>query len=188
MQLEKTLLNLGLAAKDIEQFSSIFTERISIKSGQYVIKTGQTAKWMGIVLSGGLRYFYTNPEGDEITCCAALSGDFITSLPSFIRGVPSLENIKAYKDSELIIAHKRQWDELLLNNQNISTIWSKSMENLYIESQERVHNLIVFNAAERYEWLCKHQERFFSEVPDKYLASILGITPRHLSRLRAKRK
>jgi CRP/FNR family transcriptional regulator, anaerobic regulatory protein len=188
MQTQNKLRDLGLQEADIQQLTSIFTERISIKSGDFFVQNGQMVKGMGLILSGTFRFFYVNQAGEEITVWAILQGDFITSLSSFMRDVPARENIKAIKDSEVLIAPKKLWEELLNSNQNIKNIWLKSVEDLYLGMEERVHNLIVYDAEQRYEWMCKNQNHFIAEIPDKYVASMLGITPRHLSRLRAKRK
>jgi CRP/FNR family transcriptional regulator, anaerobic regulatory protein len=188
MQTQKKLRDLGLEDSDIAQVVSIFTKKISLKSGEFFVQKGQIVDGIGLIISGGFRFFYVNQASEEITVWATLGGDFVTSLASFMRGMPARENIKAMKDSEVLIASKKQWEELLDSNQKIKNIWLKSVENLYLSMEERVHNLIVYNAEQRYEWMCKNQSHFIAEIPDKYIASMLGITPRHLTRIRAKRK
>jgi hypothetical protein len=54
--------------------------------------------------------------------------------------------------------------------------------------EERVSSLIALNAKNRFEYLRNRYPKLVMNVPDKYLASILGIEPRHLSRLRADKK
>jgi CRP/FNR family transcriptional regulator, anaerobic regulatory protein len=188
MLFQKTLREFGLQEPDIEQVMNAFKEEIKFKNGEYFIQNGETVKGMGFILEGAFRYFYLSNEGEEKTCWASFQGDFITSISSLVRQQPTRENMQAMKDSTIVFAPKKDWDNLLNQNQNIKNIWLKSIEANYIGMEERVHNLIVFNAEQRYEWMCRNQSRFINEIPDKYIASMLGITPRHLTRLRAKRK
>lgn len=188
MLFQKILRDLGVQDADIQQLMSIFTERIKFKNGNFFIRSGEIARGMGFVEEGAFRHFYYGSEGDELTHWVSLQGTFLTSMVSFMNHTPSLGNIQAIKDSTIIYTKKEDLDELLKKNQAIQSIWHKSVERLFTSMEQRIHNLIVFNAEQRYEWMCKNQSRFIAEIPDKYLASILGITPRHLSRLRAKRK
>ncbi|NOS91025.1 MAG: Crp/Fnr family transcriptional regulator, partial [Cyclobacteriaceae bacterium] len=47
---------------------------------------------------------------------------------------------------------------------------------------------ILLSAADRYEKMMAKEPLLIREIPLQYLASILGVTPRHLSRIRAKVK
>ena len=76
------LANSGLDTHQIEIFSSIFTEKKILKSGDYFVKEGQIANYLGFVIKGTCRYFHNTFGGDEITRWMALENDFTTSLPS----------------------------------------------------------------------------------------------------------
>jgi hypothetical protein len=98
--MQQIFKELGLPKADIDQFESIFTERISFENGQFFIEEGAIVKGIGFITKGAFRYFYYN-EGEEITRWVSLEGDFITSLSSFIDRKPTTENIQAMKESEL---------------------------------------------------------------------------------------
>lgn len=183
--MRQTLTKLGLSTTDIDQFESIFTNKMSFENGQFFLEEGKTAKGIGFIKKGAFRYFYYN-EGEEITRWVSLEGDFVTSLASFIGKKPTNENIVAMKDSEILFATKEKWDDLLTKNETLRHLWLKNMEELYIGMENRVYQLIALKAEQRYRWMCKNQPHFIAHVPDKYLASMLGITPRHLTRLRRK--
>ena len=70
----------------------------------------------------------------------------------------------------------------------VRDFWTRSIEYYLIGMEARVYSLIALNAKSRYEQLLKDYPLLVSEVPNKYLASILGIESRHLSRLRASKK
>lgn len=183
---KETLISFSLTNADTQQLENIFTEKISLANGNFFIKENEVVDGIGFIVKGSCRYFY-NINGNEITRWVSLEGEFITSLSSFIYRNPTNENIQAIRDTEIIFAKKQAWDELLGTNEALRRLWTHKMEALYVGMEERVHILITLNAEQRYKWMFENQPKFIAEVPDKYLASMLGITPRHLTRLRSKR-
>lgn len=178
------LSNAGLSEPQIEKFNSIFTEKIQLKSGEYFVKEGQISNYLGLIVKGACRYFHNTLNGDEITRWVALENDFTTSLSSFIMGQASFESIQAIKPTEILLAQKADWDLLYAENEFIRVLWTKRIEEEYLGMEKRVTMFITRNADERYQWILDFKPEFLSEVPDKYVADMLGITPRHLSRLR----
>jgi CRP/FNR family transcriptional regulator, anaerobic regulatory protein len=183
--MREILTKFGLQKADIEQFESIFTETIHFDNGQFFIEDGKIAKGIGFITKGAFRFFYYH-EGEEITRWVSLEGDFVTSLSSFLYKKPTNENIIAMRESEILFATKEKWDELFNKNEDLRYFWMKNMEEFYIGMENRVYQLIALKAEQRYKWMCENQPHFIAQVPDKYLASMLGITPRHLTRLRRK--
>jgi CRP/FNR family transcriptional regulator, anaerobic regulatory protein len=182
-KMRQILTKLGLQEEDIIQMESILTDNIHFESGQYFLKEGKMAKGIGFITKGAFRYFY-NCEGEEVTRWVSLEGDFVTSLSSYIDNKPTNENIIAMKESEILFATKEKWEALFNKNEKLRQFWLKNIEEMYVGMENRVYQLIALKAEQRYKWMCTHQPQFIAEVPDKYLASMLGITPRHLTRLR----
>ncbi len=77
------------------------------------------------------------------------------------------------------------WNTLYANNSFTRQFWVKTMESNYVGMENSVFNLIALDTEQRYQWMLENYPRINHEVPDKYIASMLGITPRHLSRIRA---
>ncbi|HMP99501.1 MAG TPA: Crp/Fnr family transcriptional regulator, partial [Cyclobacteriaceae bacterium] len=82
---------------------------------------------------------------------------------------------------------KTVWVNLYEKHPFLQRFWLKTIEYNYIGMEERVFHQIALSAEQRYQWMLENYPRFNKEVPAKYIASMLGITPRHLSRIRAKR-
>ena len=57
-------------------------------------------------------------------------------------------------------------------------------EQQYLELERRIFQLQKSSAAQRYADLVRHQPAYVKLIPLQYLASYLGITQRHLSRIR----
>ena len=166
-----------------EILESLFNERSELKKGDFFHQSGTVCNRIGILQSGMLKYFYINNEGEEIVRWMALPGDYVISLSSFITETASFENIVAVKPASLLVMSKQQWNEAYQNIPTVQQLWTNELEQLCIGYESRIHNLIAANAQQRYLWLLQHEPRFLKEVPNKYLAKIIGVTPRHLSRL-----
>jgi CRP/FNR family transcriptional regulator, anaerobic regulatory protein len=179
--------SLGLTKIQAENIVSIFNKKIILKKGDFFSEQGQICKEIGFVVKGMCRHFY-DTENDEITRWIVLENEFVNSLGSFITQTPSNENIQAIKPTEIVMASKKDWDNLLAENEFARLLWTRNIEQLYVGMETRVFNLIALGAEERYQWMLKHQPKFNSLVPDKYVASMLGIKPRHMSRIRAIKK
>jgi len=170
-----------------EVISKLFVGNKKLKAGQYFLKEGKVCSEIGIVTKGMCRHYYKTKNG-EVTRWVALTGTFVTSLRSFINQVPSVENIQAMQGTEMVIMTRSSWLEAFEKHEEVRAFWTKTIEENYIGMEERVFNLIAKSAEERYYWMIENQPRFIQDVPDKYLASMLGTHPRHLSRIRAMKK
>ncbi|WP_194778331.1 Crp/Fnr family transcriptional regulator [Pararhodonellum marinum] len=187
MQLALDLfLSKGFTAAQSEMLSDHFCLSKNIAEGEYFLQQGHVCQHIALIAKGQFRYYY-NTEAGDVTRWISLQGDFMTSLASFIQEKPAVENIQAIKDSELWMIPKSAWKALYANHEFIRQFWLRTMEYNYIGMEERVFNQIALSAEERYRWMLDHYPRFNQEVPDKYIASMLGITPRHLSRIRAQK-
>ena len=79
---------------------------------------------------------------------------------------------------------KHKIDNLALKNQNWVRFLKIVAEQQYIELEKRIFQLQKNNALQRYADLIKNQPEYIQNIPLQYLASYLGITQRHLSRIR----
>lgn len=181
-----SLKALGLTESQAQILLEGFDSHKKLASGKFFVKAGKVCTEVGIITKGKCRFYYDTKDG-EVTRWVSLTNDFVASLSSFITQKPGPENIQAMEATEMIIMPRTTWLALYEQHEFIRNFWAKLMEMNYIGMEERVFNLIAKSAEERYQWMRENQPRFIQEVPDKYLASMLGTTPRHLSRIRAKR-
>ena len=178
---------LGLTEQQAQILASAFVDHKKLASGKFFIREGKVCNEIGIVTKGKCRHFYNTKDG-EVTRWIALTNEFVTSLSSFVSQHPAKENIQAMETTEIAIMPRATWQKLYAEHEFIRQFYTRIIEANYIGMEERGFNLIAKSAEERYQWMQEHQPRFIQEVPDKYLASMLGVHPRHLSRIRAQRK
>lgn len=172
-----------LTDDEIEIFVQKTTKRI-LKKQDYFIIEGDTCKEVAFVLNGILRSFHISDKGEEITYCITFPENLMTAYSSFITGQSALENIQAITDVELLIISKNTIDDLVIENPNWIKFLKIIAEQQYIELEKRIFQLQKNNAFQRYSDLLKNHPEYIKYIPLQYLASYLGITQRHLSRIR----
>ncbi len=181
----KKLLNYfdALTENEVEEFIECTTYK-RLNKFDYYIKEGETCKSVTFVLSGILRSFYTSDKGDDITYCITFPENFMTAYSSFLTHQPTRENIQAITETELLIIPKEKIDSLSKRGGNWIVFQKVIAEQQYIELEKRIFLLQGSDAQKRYADLMKNQPKYIQHIPLQYLASYLGISQRHLSRIR----
>lgn len=172
-----------LSNQEIDEVLAAGKYRI-IKKNDFFIKQGQICREVAIVESGFFRSFYQNSAEDEVTYCFTFSNNFISAYSSFITQENTVENIHALSDAKIFSLPRSkimEWERTSVNWLRLSKILA---EQEFIKMETRVFSLLKENAENKYlELLNKHPE-YLKFIPLNQLASYLGITQRHLSRIR----
>jgi CRP-like cAMP-binding protein len=172
-----------LTDNEIENLTNLSTRR-DLSKMDYFILEGETCKEVAFILSGTFRSFYISDKGEEITYCITFPNNLMTAYSSFITGQNTNENIQAITSAELLIIPKNEIDNLVLKNPNWVKFLKVVAEQQYIELENRIFQLQKNTALQRYMDLIKNQPEYIQKIPLQYLASYLGITQRHLTRIR----
>lgn len=155
-----------------------------LKKGAFFVQDGKTCTEVAFVQSGTLRSFYNSANGEEMTYCITFPNAFMTGYSSFITGNPSIENIQTISDAELIVFSKKDIDHFAEQHPNGMKFQKHMAEQQYMELEKRIFLYQQQTAMERYRELMVSHPEYIGQIPLQYLASYLGITTRHLSRLR----
>ncbi|MBV8324966.1 Crp/Fnr family transcriptional regulator [Chryseobacterium sp.] len=168
---------------EIKEVLNLFETR-KIYKNDYFVREGDHCKEIAFIESGIFRSYYISDEGKDMTYCFRFPNDLMASYSSFISGDPSMETMQAISDSNLLILKKNKIEELVRNRPNWTVFLKAIAEQEYMELEKRFFQLQRNNAAQRYTALLKNQPDYIQNIPLQYLASYLGITQRHLSRIR----
>ncbi len=158
-------------------------EVLHLKKNGFFIREGKIAKKIAFTNKGYLRVYY-NHDGDEITRDISPLYTMITALPSYIKQKPSFEIIQAITDCELLIIKRDHLEFLYDNYPNWQKVGRRIIEEMFVETQNRIYSLITQTAEARYKKMIESFPDIFLHVPLQYIASYLGITSQSLSRLR----
>ncbi len=156
-----------------------------VKRNEFLLREGEVCNFNLFVTSGTLRMFHIGSEGQEFTRYFAFENKFGTSLTSLIEGKPAIESIQAVEKSEVLKISKADFLDLVERVPAVNLIYRNMLEQAYITSQRRIYDLQGKSALERLKWLMAHQPGILNRIPNKLVASYLGITSYTLSRIKA---
>lgn len=155
-----------------------------IRKRQYFLQEGDICKCAAFVEKGALRSYKVNEDGTEHIIQFALEGQFISDVYSFITSEPSIYNIDAIEDSELVLITKSASDELHKRSSKYLEYIFHVISEVYIGLERRLTSTISLSLEERYIDLTTHYPDIIQRVPQHMVASYMGLTPETLSRVR----
>jgi len=176
--------DLGLSEPDSQAILGAFQLR-TLDKGDHFIQENQTCKHLAFVESGLFQYYLLS-DGIERTTYIATENNFVTSLVSFLKGVLSRENIRALSDARIWIINRPQLQQLMQDIPALKDFYIGLLEWQIGCIDNSRFDLITLNAEQRYQKLLDEEPELLQRIPLQYLASILGVTPRHLSRIRGR--
>ena len=177
---------IPLSSTDKEAIEFNFNP-VTIKRNDFLLKEGNVCDFIAFVNSGVIRHYHLK-DGKEITCDISLKNSFITDYKSFTQGVSSNYNFQILKDAELFLIKKKELMVLYNNHQNIESLGRIMAEQVALRTIEIAMSLSSDKPQERVEKFIIQRPELFQEVPQRYLANLLGISPESLSRIRARKK
>jgi CRP-like cAMP-binding protein len=166
--------------KEIIELSS---KTIIIERNDFLKEKGTIDTNLYYIESGSLRVFLLD-NYEEQTIRIGYKENIIASLDSFLTGKPSDLCIQAIKKTIVRVITKQQIDEFLKNEYN-RNFWNKILENLVLQQMEREIDILTSSPKERYERVLKRSPRLFQEIPDRYIANYLRMSPETLSRIKS---
>jgi len=172
-----------LSENQLEQLDDLITFR-KLKKGELLLTENQVCNEIVFIKKGILRSYFFNHQEDEITNCFAFENEFMASFSSFITQNVAQENIQALADTELQIISRESLEKLYRLSICWQEIGRKLTEMEYVTLQKRLISFQKLSAIQRYEELYHNHQKYLQLIPLHDLASYLGITPRHLSRIR----
>ncbi len=156
----------------------------TLEKGAFLNKEGDVCTSVAFITSGILRSYYHASSSEEITYCFSFKNGFINAYSSFITQEKSMENIQALTQVSLLLIPKHQIDRLEKSSPNWMKFQKTVAENNYIKLERRIFMLQKEKAEVRYQDLLTNNPEIIQHIPLHYIASYLGISERHLSRIR----
>ncbi len=149
-----------------------------------LLRVGEIFQRMYFIEKGLARAFYFD-EGKEHTSWFMKEGDFIISVNSFYKQVPSQESIEVLEDSIMASITYGQLQELYQKHLEFNIISRVLTEHYYSLSEERLFAMRQSSAKHRFEFFITRYPELAKRISLKQMASFLRMTPETISRLRA---
>ena len=158
-------------------------ETVSLKRGDFLIQAGKVEKYIYFVREGALRAYILTEDG-EFTIRFGYKNSIITALPSYFTNEPTELYIEAIRKCELARTTKVLFNEYVNSTKERLMAYQLILEDLISSFLAREVDLLTQSPRIRYERLKQRSPQVFQEIPHKYIASYLRMSPETLSRLK----
>lgn len=162
---------------------NLWQKRLLLKRNEFLKVAGSVDTNVYYIVSGSLRIFVIN-EFEEHTIRFGYQNNLITALDCFISERPSEYYIQAIKETELKVIDKKSLKKLINSSSTLQQNWNSALEQIIFQQLEREQDILVSSPIKRYQRVLERSPRLFQEIPNKYIASYLRMTPETLSRLK----
>lgn len=182
----KNLLNTYVSINEEEW--SIFQNKfrlIQVQKGEILQDSDKIAKEMNYVVSGGIRSFLEK-DGEEITWNFYFPGGIATDFKSYLIGSPSPLRFIAIDHTQIISLSQSDISELALSIPKIVVLEKVFAQHAFLDMRSRMESFLFQSPEERYQNLIRTNSILVQKLPNKDIATFLGITPQSLSRIKSR--
>jgi CRP-like cAMP-binding protein len=172
-----------LALGDILELTRL-SKTQKLKAGEIYIAEGSVSHKLAYIKSGLIRTYYLKENGDEITMMLRWENQFLASVDSIIFEQPSRFVYQALEDTTLMEVDYYKAQPIINKSPRLSSSRHSFLLTMLGQAIDRIEDFVLLSPEERYLKLLHEKPNINNRVPDKYLATMLGITPVSLSRIR----
>ena len=151
-----------------------------------LLQAGQVAQYSYFVKSGILRSFTINDNIVEHVLQFACEDWWIGDIYSLISRKPGNLFIEVNEDAKVALLSKENQEELYHKIPKLERFFRILTENSLVAHQERLMDNLSLTAEERFEKFCSKYPSLIQKVPQKQIASYIGVTPEFFSKMKAK--
>jgi len=181
----KNVSNHILLDTEEEQYFTSLLEYRKIRNKQCVLSEGEISNHIYFVTGGCLRGFTVDKSGTEHVLSFAPEDWWIGDLYSYITRQPGNLFIEALESSEALVLSREKQELLYRDVPKFERFFRILAENSLVASQQRLHDRLSLTAGERYERFCVKYPTLIQRLPQKQIASYIGVTPEFFSKMRS---
>lgn len=183
--LENIAKHVTLTPEEQANFLSKTTVE-NFKAKTILLNAGEICKNSYFVNSGVLRSFNINDNIVEHVMSFACTGWWISDMYSLLSQKPGNLFIQVLEDAEVVVLSKENQGILFEEIPKLERFFRILTENSLVAHQERLMDNLSLTAEERFEKFCKKHNDLIQKVPQKQIASYLGVTPEFFSKMKSK--
>ncbi|PAM96465.1 cyclic nucleotide-binding protein [Flavobacterium sp. IR1] len=165
-----------------------YFERIEIPAKTVLLEEGEVAKKLFIIEKGCVRVWFNN-NGKDLTTQFFFENQSVASIESFMKKFPSSVVIETIEPAVLWWISKNNLDIILKEIKEIPDLRDRLFDMLFERTFDYMKHFVSFikdSPTQRYLALIKERPQVVVRVPQHYIASYLGISTVHLSRIKSK--
>lgn len=184
---DNLLGNIGryvqLTKNEALRLSEIVKES-KIKKRQFIDQPGYTCGYRNYVVKGAFRSFYVDQDGKDHTVQIAVEDWFVSDFYSYITQTPATLFVEALEDSTILQMRYEDIEPLCGEIHSLSEYFRITTERAFDFSRKRALSNISMPAEERYLELLDRYPNIIQRVPQRIIASYLGMSAEFLSKIR----
>lgn len=172
--------------EEINDVLSLFKEK-QFKKGEFFKEPFKTGNHIAFLSKGAVRLIIYKENGDEITARIRQDNSFLID-PYRLKGTDSSPlGIECLEDLTLLIASVEKIQKLLETNLALNIVVRKHQKEQMLEMAKIQYLFLTGTAKERYQFILENNPELLKKFPLRFIASMIGITPTQLSRVRNKK-
>ncbi|HVY75239.1 MAG TPA: Crp/Fnr family transcriptional regulator [Puia sp.] len=165
-----------------------FQERLDVPAKTRLLNEGKRSEHYIFIEQGCVRVFFNN-NGVEKNVQFFFEQEGLTSFESFVNNVPSLVTIETIEPSVIYLLHKKYVTQLLTELGKEPEFVQMILQMSAARQTHYINEFVSFirdTPEQRYQRLLKERPHIVQRVPQHQIASYLGISSVHLSRIKSK--
>jgi CRP-like cAMP-binding protein len=155
-----------------------------LKAGDVIARSGEQSQHFIFVNMGCLMTYFTDSDGVERVLQFATASWWTGDLDSFSKHTKSCYTTRAIIDTEVFLISPTAFETLLEKVPKLEKYFRILFQNSLVAHGRRITEINSYSAEERYESFRQRYPTLEQFVPQKYIASYLGVTPEFLSKVR----
>lgn len=182
------LANIALHVDLSPSEQELFLSRTSVeqvKARTVLHHAGTVCRQSFFVNSGILRSFTINDHIVEHVLNIACQGWWISDMYSLISQKPGDLFIDVVEDAEVVILLKEDQELLYREIPKLERFFRILVENALVANQQRIMDKLSLTAEARFEKFCAKYPGLVAQLPQRMIASYIGVTPEFFSRMKA---
>ncbi len=186
-QIREYLENIDTVSNvDWQYFLSKLKQRQFPKK-QLIIQKGDVENYISFIENGIVRFVIPNDDTEkEITFGFSFENEFVSAYDSFLTRQPSLFEVETLSETVVWSLTYNDLQDVYKKTEIGNAIGRFYAEKLFLIKSKREQSLLNNSAEQRYLNIFTERPNLLKEIPLKYIASYIGVTPQALSRIRAR--
>jgi len=172
--------------EEINAIEDIFTKR-EFKKGEIFKRSDSISKELAFILEGSARAYMINQKGDEITNSIIQKNQFFADLISVRTNEANPFILHFLEDSTALVASITAHRKLLEINLAYNILIREHLAEEAMKFSKRQLLFLTGTAKERYQFIVDNNPQLLRKFPLSFIATMIGITPTQLSRVRNKK-
>ena len=168
---------------DLAFVQTVFVPR-RVRAGEFLQRAGDVARHAAFVAKGCLRSYVIDAKGKEHIVQFAPETWWLADSDSLSAGSPSQYFIDAIEDAELLLIDAPSHQRLVERVPGYAAALRTGLQRHAAAKDHRIVNALSAAAEQRYLAFLQTYPSIVQRVPQKMLASYLGLSPETLSRIR----